>query len=198
MKFRIYHAYDENRHGTASIVKATQAEIDHYFWNDAFEHSEHLDADTMEEFKALFDNDVSEAMASCRPYTSWGIDRDEIETAPIVPTDVVSAARTAVEALAFARDCLKAAGALRAANKTRLALSSAKGAVRHAENKSYDQVGHLSQLVAKHDAAMATARAAREPLPAIKWSERGREPPVRFEATHQKVAEQNAPESCLR
>ncbi|MBZ9694893.1 hypothetical protein [Mesorhizobium sp. CO1-1-9] len=159
MKFRVYHAYDESRHGCASIVRASQAEIDHYFWN---EHSDHLDADTMEEFKTLFDDDVSEAMASCRPYTSWGIDRDEIELAPIVPADVVKAARTAVEALAFARDCLKAAGALRAANKTRLALSSAKGAVRHAENKSYDQVGHLSQLVAKHDAAMATARAARE------------------------------------
>ncbi|MDG4889706.1 hypothetical protein [Mesorhizobium sp. WSM4887] len=162
MKFRVYHAYDENRHGTASIVRATQAEIDHYFWNDAFDHSDHLDADTVEELKALFNNDVSEAMASCRPYTSWGIDTDEIDLAPTVPKEAVEAARTAVEALAFARDCLKAAGAVRAANKTRLALSSAKGAVRHAENKSYGQVDHFIRLAAKHDAAVATARSARE------------------------------------
>ncbi|TIV25944.1 MAG: hypothetical protein E5V99_23480, partial [Mesorhizobium sp.] len=121
MKFRVYHAYDENRHGTASIVRATQDEIDDYFWNDAFDHSDHLDADTVEELKALFNNDVSEAMASCRPYTSWGIDTDEIDLAPTVPKDPIEAARTALEALAFARDCLKAAGAPRAANKTRLA-----------------------------------------------------------------------------
>ncbi|RWD98338.1 hypothetical protein [Mesorhizobium sp.] len=82
--------------------------------------------------------------------------------APTVPKDAVEAARAAVEALAFARDCLKVAGALRTANKTRLALSSAKGAARHAENRSYDQASHFSQLAAKHDCAMATARAARE------------------------------------
>ena len=162
MKFRIYRAYDESRRGSTSIVRATQAEIHQYFWDNAFHHSQHLGAETMDEFKALFDDDVSEAMASCCPYTSWAVDHDEVALTPAVPGDAVEAARTAVEALAFARDCLKIAGALRAANKTRLALSSAKGAARHAENRSYDQVGRLSQLVAKHDAAVATARTARQ------------------------------------
>lgn len=54
---------------------------------------------------------------------------------PAVPTDPVAAAQAAVKALAYARDCLKAAGATRAVDKARLALSSAKGAVRHVENK---------------------------------------------------------------
>lgn len=53
-----------------------------------------------------------------------------------VPSNDVQAARAAVAALAYARDCLKAAGAARAADKARLALSSAKGAVRHAEGKA--------------------------------------------------------------
>lgn len=81
------------------------------------------------------------------PVEAWrvlAIDRGEafeastvaIVSAPIVPQDAVQAARAAVEALAFARDCLKAAGADRAADKARLALSSAKGAVRHAEGKA--------------------------------------------------------------
>lgn len=162
MKFRVYHAYHDSRHGSASTVRATQAEIDQYFWDNAFRHGQHLGAEAMEEFKALFDDDVSEAMASCCPYTSWAVDHCEVELAPTVPKDTVGAARAAVEALAFARDCLKAAGAMRAANKTRLALSSAKGAARHAENKSHDQAGHFRQLAAKHDAAMTAARATRQ------------------------------------
>ncbi|RWD98339.1 hypothetical protein [Mesorhizobium sp.] len=74
MKFRVYHGYEESRHGSASIVRATQAEINQYFWDNAFGHGQHLGAETREEFKALFDGDVSEAMASCCPYTSWAVD----------------------------------------------------------------------------------------------------------------------------
>lgn len=162
MRFRVYHGYDESRHGSASFVRASQAEIDQRFWDNAFRHSQHLGAETTEELKVLFDEDVSAAMASCCPYTSWSVDHDDVEMAPIVPKDAVEAARAAVEALAFARDCLKVAGAPRAANKTRLALSSAKGAARHAENKPYDQASHFGQLAARHDAAMAAARTGRE------------------------------------
>ncbi|AZO16048.1 hypothetical protein EJ069_15790 [Mesorhizobium sp. M2A.F.Ca.ET.043.05.1.1] len=133
MKFRVYHAYDENRHGTASIVRATQDEIDDYFWKDAFDHSEHLDADTVEELKALFNNDVSEAMASCRPYTSWSIDTDGIDIAPTVPKDAIEAARTAVEALAFARDCLRQLA--RRVPRTRLGLHSPQPKARPATLK---------------------------------------------------------------
>ncbi|WP_378952143.1 hypothetical protein [Mesorhizobium sp. ANAO-SY3R2] len=53
-----------------------------------------------------------------------------------VPNNPVEAARAAVQALRFARDCLVAANAPRAAERTRLALSSATGAVRHVENKA--------------------------------------------------------------
>lgn len=54
-----------------------------------------------------------------------------------VPTNPEAAARLAVEALALARDCLKTAGASpRCIDKVRLALSSAKGAVRHAHGKA--------------------------------------------------------------
>ena len=53
-----------------------------------------------------------------------------------LPTNPVTATRAAIEALQFARDCLKVAGAKRATDKTRLALSSAKGAARHALNKA--------------------------------------------------------------
>lgn len=49
----------------------------------------------------------------------------------------VAATKLAVEALTLARDCLKAAGASdRCIGRVRLALSSAKGAVRHAEGKA--------------------------------------------------------------
>lgn len=44
--------------------------------------------------------------------------------------------RDAVDLLRQARDLLAGAGAKRAADKARLALSSAKGALRHADNKS--------------------------------------------------------------
>ena len=53
-----------------------------------------------------------------------------------VPDDPVRAARAAVDALTFARECLKTAGAPRALERTKFAISSAKGAVRHAENKA--------------------------------------------------------------
>lgn len=47
-----------------------------------------------------------------------------------VPTDPEAAARLAVEALKLARECLKVAKAPKALARTRLALSSADGAVR--------------------------------------------------------------------
>ncbi|TJW14404.1 MAG: hypothetical protein E5W82_10535 [Mesorhizobium sp.] len=105
------------------------AERDSFLWDYAFEHSG-TEADTLAEFKAEHDDDVSEAMAAC--HCGWHTD-DMVQE---VPTEPVAAARAAVEALAYARDCLKAASAARAADKVRLALSSAKGAVRHAENKA--------------------------------------------------------------
>ncbi|RWM48381.1 MAG: hypothetical protein EOR78_29480 [Mesorhizobium sp.] len=62
------------------------------------------------------------------------IESQEIEVNP--PTDPVAAARAAVEALRFARDCLTIAGADRTKQRISLALSSALGAVRHAQNKA--------------------------------------------------------------
>lgn len=49
-----------------------------------------------------------------------------------VPTDPQQAARLAVEALRLARDCLKVSNSPRALERTCLALSSARGAVRAA------------------------------------------------------------------
>lgn len=134
MKVRVFHAYDDNRHGTASIVAATEDAINDYFWKDAFEHSHHHEAETLEELKSYFEGDVSEAMADCCPDTCWGIDTEILDITPIVPKDQIQAARAAVEALVYARNCLKAAGAKRTTTLRVLgALSSAKGAVRNTE-----------------------------------------------------------------
>lgn len=56
---------------------------------------------------------------------------------PRVPADPVAAARAAVEALAFARECLVKASAPKTLAKVRLAHSSAKGAVRAAEYRKH-------------------------------------------------------------
>lgn len=56
---------------------------------------------------------------------------------PIEKQAAVLAAKSAVASLIHARDCLIDAGASkRCVDKVRVALSSAKGAVRHAEGKA--------------------------------------------------------------
>lgn len=56
---------------------------------------------------------------------------------PIQPADdaTVAAARLALERLREARNLLELAGAPRAADRVRLAITSAGGAVRHAESR---------------------------------------------------------------
>lgn len=63
-----------------------------------------------------------------------------------LPEDPVKAAEEAVKALRYARDCLRIAGASRALDRVRLALSSADGAVRAA--------GYRKQRAAEKDMAI--------------------------------------------
>jgi hypothetical protein len=54
----------------------------------------------------------------------------------VVPSDPVAAARFGYALLALARDCFKSVRSIRTVKRIREALSSAAGAVRHAENKA--------------------------------------------------------------
>lgn len=147
MKIKIHHGYHDGRHGVSMIV-GTEAEVDAYFWADAFEHSHNIDDDAtaaddvhddLAAFKAYFDSDLSEAMAQCRSDVSWQTDWTECEVdlgTIKAPAGIVEAARLGAAALKLARDCFRSACADRTLARVKLALSSAKGAVRHAEGKA--------------------------------------------------------------
>ena len=91
----------------------------------------------------------SPALAACRAFVAacggnppdwlreeFAAAESAVDAADAVPTDPVKAARAALDALIFARECFKVSGSVRALDKTKDAISSAKGAVRHAEGKA--------------------------------------------------------------
>lgn len=91
-------------------------------------------ADGQTDFNAMSDRELVD---HCVDHFATDDDSIEFGTEEVTltaPSHPVAAARMAVAALALARDCMKAAGAKRAIDKVRLALSSAKGAVRHVQN----------------------------------------------------------------
>ncbi|BAV52541.1 Uncharacterized protein MLTONO_p0071 (plasmid) [Mesorhizobium loti] len=110
------------------------------FGNEAAmaEHMHHCAGEAWEGEDGDYPDDADAAwdIIARRRGETYDSDAHLVDVALAVPADGVAAARAAVEAIRFARDCLKVAGAPRAAKKARLALSSAEGAVRHAENKA--------------------------------------------------------------
>ena len=100
------------------------------------------------------------SIVAMRRGETYGAETVAMEVKPVVPRKEVAAARAAVEALRFARDCLKVAEAHRARRRVVDALSSAKGAVRNAEMKEV-RLREFEVAAKKHDAAMAEAHAER-------------------------------------
>lgn len=137
MKFRIHHVGMDSRDGTTSHVFASQSALKDFLWQHAWDNYHEGEAETLEEFKALFRDDVYDALERHhRDMLTYSEDQDDIDLVPVVPADAAAAARAGLEALIFARECFKASQSVRALDKTKDAISSAKGAVRHAEGKA--------------------------------------------------------------
>lgn len=100
------------------------------------------------------------SIVAMRRGETYGVDTVTMDVQPVVPRDAVAAARAAVEALRFARDCLKVAEAYRTRKRVVDALSSAKGAVRNAELKA-SRDREFEAATQRHDALVSQAHAAR-------------------------------------
>lgn len=119
---------------------ATNEERDAFLWDYAFDNSG-TDAESLEEFKAEYDDDLGDAMQATND--GWHTD-DMVSPVDLMaeitkakaPAGIVEAARLGMAALKLARDCFRSACADRTLERVQLAMSSAKGAVRHAEGKA--------------------------------------------------------------
>lgn len=70
-----------------------------------------------------------------------------------IPNDPVQAARAAVEAIQYARDCLKVSASPRTLERVAHALSSAKGAVRAAEYRKQRYIEQFNRRTDEINAA---------------------------------------------
>lgn len=135
MKITIHTLATLNRHGQYfecfGTLEAAEKEAAKYC-REKFDHDIADEEDT--EFDSMTDRELVDYCMENFASDDDNIEFDKEEITLQAPTHPVAAARMAVVALAHARDCMKAAGAKRAIDKVRLALSSAKGAVRHVQN----------------------------------------------------------------
>lgn len=140
MKITVHTLATLNRHGEYFELFSTKAAAEHaaaVYCAEKFSASiKEAEADNKIDWEKATDREAVDFCMDNLASDDDNLTFGQEELTITAPAGIVEAARLGMAALKLARDCFRSACADRTLERVQLALSSAKGALRHAEEKA--------------------------------------------------------------